>query len=69
MGAVRIYKEDIGDKYLWHTRSDGCDVKDADFCKFGEDHHGFCNDYLGYEAVLDDLNDPASYTLGGYIKK
>lgn len=68
MGAVRIYKEDIGDKYVWHARAGGCYQRDAAVCSSLEDHELACDDFDTFETLLAELNDPNSY-LGAYLKK
>ena len=69
MGAVRIYKDAIGDRYFpWQIRSNGCTVPDALICGFGVDHGGYCTGHKEYEEILDELNY-AHTELGEYLKK
>lgn len=72
MGAVRIYKnlfrDYAGIEFAWSVRSGGCAIQDADYCNYGKEHGGYCNDYTTFRRVVRGLNDPNS-RLGAYLKK
>lgn len=71
MGAVRIYKEDIGDEFPWHVRVGGCASRDSNecnnFCE-GVGLHYLCDDHRTFVSVVEHLNSSWS-DLGAYLKK
>lgn len=74
MGAVRIYKEDIGDGFPWQARVGGCSNRDSSSCHSGHYQHlegKYCNAYSEFGAVIESLNSSGHYDddIGAYIKK
>lgn len=68
VGAVRIYKDKGKRLYPWQLRVDGCTAKEWKDCDSQHDNSYLCNSYMGFEYVLDHLNDKQS-DLGAYLKK